>query len=516
MRSKWWTLVAVCTGMLMLLLDITIVNIALPDLSEGLDASFSDLQWVIDSYALSLAALVLIAGSLGDLFGHRLTFVSGLAVFTLASALCGVADDPGFLIAARALQGIGGAAMFATSLALLGRQFQGRQRGIALAAWGATAGASVAFGPLVGGLITEYADWRWIFYANLPVGVLAIAILLWAVPETGRRAGVRLDWLGAITMSGAMFGLVYGLIRGGHESWGDTWVVTSFVTAGVLLVAFILTELTVAQPMLDLRLFRIPSFVGASVAAFAVMAGLLGMFLYLTLYLQNILDHSAMETGLRFLPMTLFVMVMAPIAGRRANPHTAKPMLFVGMLLVGGGLAWMTAVDADSEWTALLPGLIMAGIGSGLVNPVLGMISITTVPREQSGIGSGFNNTARQVGVAAGIAALGAVFQARVQDAFESRLPGAAPQLADRAPQLADEFSSGGQAEVLASVPPESRAAVGEVGRTAFVSGFDDVLWTGSLICLAGAVLAVLLVRRKDFVKEPDGATGEEQLVAVA
>jgi EmrB/QacA subfamily drug resistance transporter len=467
-ERRWWTLVAVCAGIFMLLLDISIVNVALPDFGRDLGASFSQLQWVIDAYALSLAALLLICGSLGDLLGHRLTFLAGVVVFTLSSLLCGLSQSADFLIACRALQGVGGAAMFASSLALLAHEFRGRDRGVAFGAWGAVAGAAVAAGPLIGGALTSGVSWRWIFLVNVPIGALVLVVLVTRVRETPRRPGVRPDWLGFVTLSGGLLGIVYGLIRGNAEGWGSARIVAALAGGAVLLVAFLVVEATRPQPMLDLRLFRTPSIVGVSIAALAISAGLFSMFLYLTLYLQNILRYSAFQTGLRFLPLTGMVLVAAPLGGRLTGRVPMRALIAGGLGLVAIGLALMTRVDASSGWTALLPGMLVAGFGSGLMNPPLGATSVGTVGSDRAGIGSGINNTFRQVGIAVGIAALGAVFQSQVPDAFVSH-----------------------------------RSAAGAAAaRAAFVAGLDHILWIGAGITAAGAILSALLIRQRDLTEE--------------
>jgi EmrB/QacA subfamily drug resistance transporter len=498
MSRKWWTLTTVCLGMVMLLLDITIVNVALPSIAADLGASFTDLQWTIDAYALSLAAVMLVAGSLGDLLGHRRVFAVGLVVFSVSSLLCGLASGPLFLNLCRAVQGIGGAAMFATSLALIAQEFRGPERGTALGIWGATAGAAVAVGPLIGGALTSGISWRWVFLVNVPIGVLTLWLVLTRVSETSRR-DVRPDWPGAIAFSGALFALVFGLIRGNPDGWSSTKVVVAFVACALLLAMFIAIERVREEPMLDLALFRKPAFLGASLAAIALSASLFSMLLYITLYLQDILGYSPFQAGLRFLPLTLLVLLFAPIAGRMSERVPVKLLLGTGLLLVATGLALMTLVGPGSGWTILLSGFIVAGAGSGLANPPLASAAIGTVAEARAGVGSGVNNTARQVGVAAGIAALGAIFQSRVHSVLADQLVHHVPRLGARRHAILEHAASGDPTQALRALPPALREPVAEAIRVAFVNGFDRILWVAAAIGLAGAVLTVVLVRARDF-----------------
>jgi EmrB/QacA subfamily drug resistance transporter len=508
MARKWWTLLTVCLGLLMLLVDITIVNVALPSIAKDLHASFSDLQWTIDAYALSLAALLLVAGSLGDRIGHRKVFAGGLIVFTVSSLLCGLAPDSLFLIASRAAQGIGGAAMFASSLALLAAEFKGGERGTAFGVFGATAGASVAVGPLVGGALTSGISWRWVFYVNVPIGALAVLLLLAKVAETRTRQ-IRPDWLGAATFAAALFGIVFGLIRGNPDGWSSMTVVTALAAGTVLLALFVAVELVRQQPMLEFGLFRSPAFTGASLAAFGFGASLFSMFLYITLYLQNILHYSPFQAGLRFLPLTLLVLLAAPISGRLTARVPLRFLLALGGALTAVGLGLATRVQADSRWTVLLPGFIVAGLGSGVFNPPRVSAAVGTVPEEKVGVGSGVNNTALQVGLAAGIAALGAVFQSRVRTVLEAQLAHAAPQLGQRRHEIVDQATSGNAAQAVQALPPQLRAPVGHALRVAFVDGFDRILWISAAVALAGAILSLLLVRQKDIHAETETGPNE-------
>lgn len=493
LERKWWALIVLCVGLFMLLLDITIVNIALPDLSVDLHASFSDLQWVIDAYALSLASVLLVAGSLGDLVGDRLVFLVGLAIFCVSSLLCGMAQDPTVLITFRAVQGIGGAGMFASSLALLAQEFRGRDRGVALGVWGATAGAAVAIGPLVGGALTSGASWRWIFLINVPIGAMAFVVALLRVHETQRRPGVRPDWAGFVVLGVSLVGIIYGLIRGNAEGWGSGRILGSFVAGAVLLVAFIVLEYRQSHPMLDLRLFGNPALVGASIAALAIAASLFSMLLYFALYLQDILGYSAFGTGWRLLPLSALTLLIAPIAGRVTARLPLRLMIGTGLGLIAVGLALMTAVSATSGWMALLAGMIVAGIGSGLTNPALASAAVGTVGDDEAGIGSGISNTFRQIGVAVGIAGLGAIFQHRVRTAFVADLIAREPRLAGRAGDMAKSVSAGSGPHTTKGHGPYAQV-IATVTRSAFVSGLDRILWVAAIAAAVGAVAGAVLI----------------------
>src|SRR3954468_17818381 len=492
MDRKWWTLLAVCIATFMLLLDITIVNVALPDIQRALHSSFSDLQWVIDAYALTLAALLLTGGSLSDLLGRRRIFVIGIVLFTVASLLCALAGTPTVLNLARALQGIGGAFMFATSLALLASAFQGRDRGTAFGVWGAVTGASVAVGPLVGGVLTDGIGWEAIFLVNIPIGIGAIAMTLAKVEESHAPSGGGIDWGGLVAFSGALFALLFSLIRGNAEGGGSPLIVGCLVIAAVLGVAFVLVERRIAEPMLDLTLFRKPAFAGASVAAFALSASMFSMFLYLTLYIQNVLGYTPLESGLRFLPVTLLSFIVAPISGKFAERVGVRWFMGGGLALVGLGLALMSGLQAGDDWTALLAGFMVAGGGIGLVNPALATAAVGVVEPQRAGMASGINSTFRQVGIATGIAGLGAIFQHLVASNFLQHVPNGRLPPGVSADRLADFISFGGAQRV-------GNRALERAGEQAFVAGLNDILLYAAVVAFAGAVLAALLTRPQDF-----------------
>jgi len=497
MERKWWTLVVVCTATFMLLLDITIVNVALPSIAKELRASFSEIQWVVDAYALTLASLLLTAGALADLVGRRLVFTVGLVLFTLTSLLCGLAPSATFLIIARAGQGIGGAIMFATSLALLAQEFQGRERGTAFAAWGATIGAAAAVGPLVGGVLTQLFGWASIFYLNVPIGIFAVALTLTQVAESRNPAATSVDWVGTVTFTAGLFMIVFAVIEGDTKGWGSAEIVALLIGGVAELGVFLIAQLSQENAMLDVSLFRKPAFTGAAAVAFAVSFAMFAMFLYLTLYLQTILGLSPLQTGLRFLPVTMLSFVVAALSGNLAARVPVRILLGTGLALVGAGLLLMRGLTAHSHWTALLLGFIVSGAGIGLVNPALASTAIGVVRPQRSGMASGINTTFRQVGIASGIAAFGAVFQSAISHRLASGLP---RSVAAQSGQIAKAVAGGAAPKVLRSVPASFRARATEVVHGAFAAGLNEILLIAGIVALLGAVLAGILVRGSDFV----------------
>jgi EmrB/QacA subfamily drug resistance transporter len=502
MHRKWWTLFAVSVATFMLLLDITVVNTALPAIEADLGASFTELQWVIDAYTLSLAALVLTAGVLADRLGRRRVFAAGLAIFTLASLLAGLATDPTFLNVARAIQGVGGAIMFAVSLALIAQEFTaGRERGTAMAVYGATIGIAVATGPLVGGALTDSLGWESIFFLNVPIGIAAVAITYAKLRESRDPNASRIDWAGLVTFSTSLFLLVLGLLRGNEEGWGSTMIVGLLTASAVLLALFLVIETRVKQPMLPLHLFRKPAFTGIQLAALGISASMFALFLYLTFYLQGFLEHEPLEAGLRYLPLTVTNFFVAAAAGSLITRVPARIMLAVGLTMTGIALLLMGGLTAGDEWTALLPGFLLAGAGIGLINPVIADVAVSVVPKEQSGMASGINDTFRQVGIAIGIAAWGAIFLGRGADKVEELAAGTPAATGERPRQLVEAVSSGNLDGALAAVPAASRDSVETAAREGFLAGMNDILMLGGLLSIAGALAALWLVRERDILR---------------
>ncbi|MFG2128799.1 MFS transporter [Streptomyces sp. NPDC048751] len=499
---KWWPLTAVCLGAFVLLVDVTIVNVALPSIADDLDASFTLLQWVIDGYALALAALLLASGSLADRFGHRRFYVYGLGLFALASLVCGLAPDAGVLVGARVVQGVGGAAMFATSPALLITTYQGKDRGTAFGVWGAVNGAAAAAGPLLGGLLTEHISWPAIFFVNLPIAAVAIAMTLRVVrpdrPGTGKASAPgalgRIDAPGAAAFTTAAGALTYGLIRGTDAGWTSAGIVAAFAVAALALAAFVVIEHRTARhggaPMLDPALLRRPSFAGLMSGALLLQAGAFGWLVLVSLWLQSVLGLSPVAAGLALTPLAGASFLVAAVAGRHIQRLAPRLPIGVGLLLVAAGMLLLRAgMTADAGRAALMWGLVVSGIGVGLATPVLVSAATSTVPPRQAGVAGGAVNTFRQLGMTLAIAVFGAVFTSRAAEVLAG--PGTVPD-ADRAASAL----AGGQAQrLIQAAPPAHRDAARHLVHQAFAAGMDRVFLLSATAAALGGLIVLILVR---------------------
>ncbi|MGW2329993.1 MFS transporter [Streptomyces sp. NPDC001700] len=501
MRSTWWPLAAITLGNFMLLIDVTIVNTALPQVAHGLDASFTSLQWVMDVYALALAALLMVAGSAADLFGRRRLYLLGLTVFALSSLACGLAPDAGVLIAARAVQGVGAAAMFATNTPLLMATYSGRARGVAFGVWGGMSGAAAAAGPVLGGVLTEYVDWRAIFLVNLPLTAIAVWITLRTVGESRGAPGARIDWPGAAFFTACAGALTYGVMRGGEEGWSDTGTVAALTGAALALIVFVAVERRARQPLLDLRLLRRPSFAALMAAALVHQAAAFPYLTYAGLWLQSVLDMSPVRAGLAVTPMAGVALIVGAAGGRLLDKVAPGRTLGGGLLLVGAGaLVNASLVDASSDWTSLAPGLALAGLGIGLAIPVLVSAALGAAPPERAGMASGAVNTFRQLGYALGIAVLGTVFSTRVQDAVTAS--GTVPPRATG--QAADAISGGHADAVVAAAPPAHAAAARALVHESFAAGLDRICLISGITALAAGLLVLTTVRGRPNPAAPN------------
>jgi EmrB/QacA subfamily drug resistance transporter len=492
-EHKWWTLLAVSIATFMLLLDVTVVNVGLPAIQEDLGASFDELQWVIDAYALTLAATMLIFGSLGDRLGRRRVFTLGLAMFSVASLACGLAPDPLVLDLLRGVQGLGGAAMLSTALALIAAAYEGRDRNTALAVWGATTAAAVAIGPLIGGALIEAFAWEAIFFVNVPIGLLTALLVARGVPESRDPAATgRLDVAGLVTGAGSMTLLILALFRGNEEGWGSPLILGLFAGAVILIAAFVVVERRAEQPQLDLELFRKPTTAGASLAILMTAISVFAMLTYLVLYIQNALGYSALETGLRLFPLTVASFFFAAIAGRLANRVPLRLLIATGLVLAGIGLLLSRAVEPGGDWTALLLGGVFIGAGAGTVNPSVAAAALGAAPVAKSGMASGLNSSFRLLGVAVGVAGLGALLESRVSD----RLAELAPQ----APEQAAEVVATGNVDAAAAAAPAfAQENAAEAAEAAFVYGLDTIFLAAAIVAFVGAALTLALVRQRDI-----------------
>jgi EmrB/QacA subfamily drug resistance transporter len=454
---KTLTLTAVCLGTFMLIIDILIVVVALPSIRHSLHTSFSDVQWTIDAYSLTLAALLLPTGSLADILGRRRVFALGLLVFTVGSLLCGIAGSGSELIAFRALQGVGGATIFATSLALLAQTFHGRERGFAFGVWGAVVTLAGALGPVLGGLLTTELSWRWIFFVNLPIGAVAIVITLVGVQESRPPHSRRIDIPGALVFTLGLLALVYGLIESGPAGWGSVRVIVALAVAVVSLVSFPLIERVHPEPMFDLALLRKPTFVGGLAAAFGINGSLYAMLLYLVLYLQNGLHYSALGAGVRLIVITGGAMLTAVPAGRlseRVPVPGPIPRISSSPTPIRSSPG---PISQRTGWTHLILGFALAGAGSGMVNPPLASTAVGVVAPKDSGMASGINTTFRQIGIATSVAALGSIFASHLRHATPATL------------------------------------------TAHYASGLNVLLLIAACTAFGAAALALALIRRQDF-----------------
>ena len=450
-KYRSWTLAVVSLATAMLMLDIAVVNTAITDMGRDLHTGLDGLKWVVDAYTLALAAVVLTTGSLADRLGRKRVFAAGMIVFTVTSAAAAAATDITMLNIIRSIQGLGAAAMFATSMALLAHEFpQAQERAKALAVYGATIAGSFAFGPLVGGGLTSGFGWRSIFIINIPIGIAALAITRKYVRESRDPNARRIDWAGQTVLTAGLFLLVLGLLRGNDAGWGSTEIVAELSGAAILIGVFGLIERRVKDPMLPLGFFKIPSFAGAQISAFAISASLFAVYIYATIYLQQVLGLSAIEAGLAYVPGTL---VNAMVSGATANLSekvSPRVMVSLGLALVSVGLLLMIGAGEGSSWLAIQPGLIIAMIGTGMFNPAVIAVALGSVSEDQSGLAAGVNDTFRQAGIAVGVAALGALI-------------------------------------------PTAALAHGDA--TAYVDGLHNALAVGAALAAVGAIAAAYLIR---------------------
>jgi EmrB/QacA subfamily drug resistance transporter len=460
-NKKWWTLAAVAFGLFMIMLDNTIVNVALPSIQRSLHMSISSLEWIVTAYALTFAALLITGGKLGDLYGRRKMFILGLAVFTLSSLACGLSPNAGFLIGARAVQGVGAALMNPATLSIITATFPPKQRGQAIGIWAGVSALALAIGPLIGGLIVDNINWHWIFYVNIPVGVVGILVSRLVIAESRDTSHEQsIDLPGLLTSGLALLSLSYALIEGNRHGWGSPEIIGLFAGSAVLLGVFIRLELRQRLPMLDLGLFRIGSFAGANLVAMLVSLGMFGVFFFISLYVQNVLGYSPTKAGAIFLPMTVLIIVVAPIAGKLSDRVGSRWLMGAGMSILGVSLLLYQRIGVHSSFVSLLPQLLLGGVGMALTMSPMTSAAMASVPVDKAGVGSGVLNSFRQMGGSLGIALMGAI--------------------------------------LLSYQHPTASKAV---AAQQFVNGLHAALLVSAFIAFAAAAAAIVLVRTKPAVE---------------
>jgi EmrB/QacA subfamily drug resistance transporter len=468
-NRRWWTLGALCFALFMIMLDNTVVNVALPAIKADLGISQSELEWTVAAYALTFASLLLTGGKLGDLLGRRRIFMVGLTVFTLSSLFCGLSGSGAELIAARAVQGVGAALMMPSTLSIISATFAVRERGTAIGIWAGVSALALAIGPLLGGIITEHISWNWIFYVNVPIGVLAVLAAIFVVPEsrdTSREQ--RLDLPGLLTSAIGLFALVFALIEAHRYGWTSALILSLFAISAVALAAFVLLELHQRIPMLDLTLFRSGTFTGANLVAILVTLAMFGIFVFFPIYMQTIRGWSPVQAGAALLPWTILIVIFAPIAGKLSDRVGSRWLMAAGMTTVAGCCLLLSTIGLHSTFWNLLPAFILGGLGMSFVMTPMSAAAMGAAPVDKAGVASGVLNTFRQVGVALGIAITGAI-------------------VVNRATAAAKDGAS----------PPE-----------AFVHGLTFAMKVSALICFGAAIAAAVLVRRYRHA-EPTEQTAE-------
>jgi EmrB/QacA subfamily drug resistance transporter len=524
--NPWMVLLVVSLGFFMTLLDLTIVNIAIPNMITKLHASLDDVLWVINAYALVLAVLVITAGRLGDLIGPRIMFMGGIAVFTAASAACGLAPSPGWLIGFRALQGLGAAMLMPQTLTIITNTFPPERRGAAFGVWGAVAGVATIAGPTLGGLLVTAFDWRWIFFVNLPIGVIVLLITPVIIPDLrlGRRH--RIDVPGVLLASAALLAICYGLVEGQKYNWGT---ITSFISIplilglGVaLLIAFLVVQKLTQErePLVPFAVFRDRNFSVVNWVSGVLAVGMMGIFLPLTIFFQSDLGFSALKAGLTMAPASLLSMFVAPAAGRMTDKVGGKYILMSGLILFAAGMGWVALIaHPGSSWQSFLAPLVVAGIGMGCIFAPMVTTAMRNIQPQMAGAASGVLNTVRQVGLVIGTAAVGALLQNQLVSSMTSQ---ATARSAVLPPQVRHQFITGiqrsasggiqvgagqnGAAASQAGLPAHLAAELARIGHDVFAFGFVDAMRATMImpvVLLAVGAASCLAIRRQRSAAEP-------------
>ncbi len=493
-RRRWWVLLITCVPLFMMMLDLTIVNIALPDIMNGFNIGISTVEWVLNAYILAFAVLLITLGKLGDVYGRKLLFLFGLGLFTVSSLACGLAPNITTLIVARVFQAVGGAAMMPATLSILNVAF-GDKRGMALGIWGAVAGVASALGPIIGGALVDAYSWRWIFLINLPVGVLAfIAAIIIIRESTDPGAERRIDIPGVLAISAALFCLTFALVEGQKYGWGSGLIVGLFISSFVAFVAFLIIARLRSAPLIRLDLFRNRTFTAGNSVGLILMFGLLSILFLLVLFMQLTLDYSAIKTGLVLLPLAVMTMIVAPISGRLSDTIGSRWLLFFGMAFAALGIYLMSHLTPTEAWQHLMAPLAVCGLGMGLVMAPTTSAVMASAPIERSGQAAGILATMRQVGSVLGISVIGAILQSQ----FVSHLRGALTPIPQIPPalreQILSEVSSGRLGLTgIPNMPGPLGTQLTALFKQEFASSLNTAMIISVYICIAGALVALLV-----------------------
>jgi EmrB/QacA subfamily drug resistance transporter len=482
-NRRWWTLGAMCFALFMIMLDNTVVNVALPSIQKDLHSSISGLEWTVNAYTLSFAVLLVTGGRLGDIFGRRRMFLFGVAVFGLSSAFIGFSQSEAWLVTGRAIQGVGAAFMMPATLSIITNAFPANERGKAIGTWAGVSALALAIGPVVGGFLTENVSWQSIFFLNVPVAAVAVFVTLAAARESRDETSTHhVDYFGVVTISVGLGALVLALVEGNSWGWGSTSILALFAVATVSLTAFVVAELRVDEPMVDFNFFRSKSFLGANLVAFIVSFAMLAMFFFLALYMQNIKGYSPLQAGVRFLPSTLLVVVAGPISGRLSDRIGPRPLMVTGLIMVAGAMFWQGHLAVDTSYGFLVGAFMLMGLGIGLVMSPMSTAAMNAVEPTKAGVASGILSMWRMVGGTFGVAVMGALITGLGKSKIDDLLP-AVPN--GQRQDLADGLGAGGT---------HVGGQVGDAVKQAFVYALNDGLRIGAAITLLGALLAWLLI----------------------
>jgi EmrB/QacA subfamily drug resistance transporter len=508
-NRRWWTLAAMCFALFMIMLDNTVVNVALPSIQKDLGASLSGLEWTVNAYTLTFAVLLVTGGRLGDIFGRRRMFLFGVVTFALSSATIGFAPSEGWLVASRALQGVGAAFMMPATLSIITNAFPPHERGKAIGTWAGVSALALALGPVVGGFLTEYVSWRAIFFLNLPVAAGAVTMTLFAAHESRDDTVARVvDLPGIATLTGGLTALVLALVEGNSWGWGSPGIVALLAGAVVGILAFVAVEMRHRAPMVDFSFFRSRQFIGVNTVAFIVSFSMLAMFFFLALYMQNILGYSPLEAGLRFLPSTLILIVVAPISGRLTDLVGPRLLMAGGLAAVAGSLWWQSGITVDTGYGRLLPAFMVMGLGIGFVMSPMSTAAMNAVDQTKAGVASGILSMSRMVGGTFGVAVIGALVTALGRHRIDELLPGAT---AGQRQALAEGLGSAGDGNLA--------GPVADATREAFIYALGNGLRVGAVVAAVGAVVSATLVSRGP-VQRPSAealpGAGEPATVAAA